>query len=188
MVSTQTTQQNRHTGIIVSALAIAMICLAFASVPLYRIFCQKTGYGGTPKITSAASGVIGDRIITVQFNADVNHALPWKFTPLQHKINVRVGEQSLAFYKVANLSDKPIVGMATYNVTPDKAGSYFNKVECFCFIEQRLEPGQVMEMPVTFFIDPDIINDHDLDDVTTITLSYTFFPFKKGMSFFTLPE
>ncbi len=168
---------NKSTGIILSAIAIAMVGIAFASVPLYRIFCQKTGYGGTTQIAKMPSKIIANRIIRIQFNADVNKKLPWKFVPSQYEIKVKAGEQALAFYKATNFSDKPVVGMATYNVTPEKAGIYFNKVECFCFIEQRLEPGQEMDMPVLFFIDPDIATDPNLDDVTTITLSYTFFPF-----------
>jgi len=176
---------NKNTGVILLGIVVAMCCLTFASVPLYRMFCQKTGYGGTPQISKRSSDIIlRDRIITVQFNATVNPNLPWKFKPSQHQITVSAGEVGLAFYRAENLSSKAIVGMATYNVTPEKAGIYFNKVECFCFLEQRLEPRQVMDMPVQFFIDPEIANDPDLADVTTITLSYTFFPYKKGFQTF----
>ncbi len=170
--------KNRNTVILVCALLAAMFILAGASVPLYRLFCQKTGYGGTTQVAIAPQGDVRDRYIRVQFNADVNPDLPWRFIPLQHEITVRVGESSLAFYEAENLSDKPIKGMAVYNVTPDKAGIYFNKVECFCFIEQTLEPNKTVQMPVQFFIDPSFADDKNVDDITTITLSYTFFPFK----------
>lgn len=155
-----------------------MTALAFASVPLYRLFCQQTGYGGTTQVAIAPTGDIRNRWIRVQFNADVSPDLPWRFVPLQQEMLVRVGESTLAFYEAENISDTPIKGMAIYNVTPDKAGIYFNKVECFCFIEQTLEPKKTVSMPVQFFIDPKFADDQNVDDVTTITLSYTFFPFK----------
>ncbi len=153
-----------------------MVCLAFASVPLYRLFCQKTGYGGTTQIALHSDRIVKSRVLRIQFNADINPKLPWHFKPAQHEIKVYAGQTALAFYTAENLSDRPVRGMATYNVTPDKAGIYFNKIDCFCFIEQTLEPRQVVDMPVEFFIDPDIADDPNLDDVTTITLSYTFFP------------
>lgn len=168
----------RNTVIFVCAILAAMTGIAFASVPLYRLFCQKTGYGGTTQVAIAPTGQIRDRVIRVQFNADVNPELPWRFVPLQHEIKVRAGESALAFYEAENLSDKPIKGMAIYNVTPDKAGIYFNKVECFCFVEQTLEPRRIVEMPVQFFISPEFADDKNVEDISTITLSYTFFPFK----------
>lgn len=155
-----------------------MVAFSFASVPLYRMFCQKTGFGGTPKITGSFAKEVKDRVFTVRFTADVNGDLPWRFEPLQKEIKVRAGENAFALYHVTNLSDEPIVGMATYNVTPDKAGGYFMKVECFCFLEQRLEPGQSVDMPLLFFVDPEVTEDPNMDDVNTITLSYTFFKFK----------
>jgi cytochrome c oxidase assembly protein subunit 11 len=170
--------KNRNTVIFVCAILACMTALAFASVPLYRLFCQTTGYGGTTQVAIAPRGDVRDRYIRVQFNADVNPGLPWRFVPLQQEMMVRVGEASLAFYEAENLSDLPIKGMAVYNVTPDKAGIYFNKVECFCFIEQTLPPKKTVEMPVQFFIDPSFADDKNVDDITTITLSYTFFPFK----------
>lgn len=172
---------NKNTLIVLMGILVTMCCLTLASVPLYRMFCQKTGYGGTPQISKRSTGaILRDRVITVQFNATVNPNLPWKFIPSQHQIKVCAGEVGLAFYRAENTSNQAVVGMATYNVTPEKAGIYFNKVECFCFLEQKLEPGQVMDLPVQFFIDPKIVDDPDLDDVTRITLSYTFFPYKKG--------
>lgn len=156
-----------------------MLAMAYASVPLYRLFCQKTGYGGTTQVAKDPSTKVVDRVITVRFNADVHRDLPWHFRPLQTEIKVKIGENALAYYESENRSDKPISGMATYNVTPDKAGIYFNKIACFCFEEQVLSPQEKVEMPVQFFIDPDFADDPDLKDVHTITLSYTFFRFNK---------
>lgn len=157
----------------------AMLALAFASVPLYRIFCQKTGFGGTPKISRDGSTKVVNREITVRFVANTHRDLVWEFLPLQHTIRLKIGENGLAFYKAKNCSNKPIIGMATYNVSPDLAGQYFNKVFCFCFEQQKLDPGESMEMPVQFFIDPAFADDPMLKNVDEITLSYTFFIFKK---------
>lgn len=169
---------SRHLSIILGSIVATMLALAYASVPLYRLFCQKTGYGGTTQVARASSATIGSREITVRFNADVHRDLPWRFRPLQMEIKVKVGENALAFYESQNQSSQPVYGMATYNVTPDKAGIYFNKVACFCFEEQVLSPQQRVDMPVQFFIDPDFEKDPDLKDVHTITLSYTFFRLK----------
>lgn len=152
-----------------------MAGLAFASVPLYRLFCQVTGYGGTTQVADAAPAEIAERRITVRFNADVNPKLPWNFEPLEPAVTLRVGEPGLAFYRAVNLTDRPVSGTATFNVTPLKAGQYFSKTQCFCFDEQRLEAGEAVEMGVSFFIDPAILEDRNLDDVTTVTLSYIFF-------------
>lgn len=172
-------ETNRSTLIILSALAVGMLALTFASSTLYRMFCEKTGHGGTTQVAKVKPVRIENRIITVRFNADTQSQLPWEFKPLQSQIKVKAGEVGLAFYHGKNLSPSHTVGMATYNVTPHKAGIYFNKVECFCFIEQHLEGGQETDFPVQFFIDPDIINDPTMDDVDTITLSYTFFRLKR---------
>lgn len=145
------------------------------SVELYQLFCRVTGYGGTTQIAEGPADRIIDRKITVRFNADVNSKLPWRFQPVQDDITVRVGERKLAFYQAQSTADKPVIGTATFNVAPAKAGQYFNKIDCFCFTEQTLDPGQVVDLPVQFFIDPAIADDRNLDDVTTITLSYTFF-------------
>jgi cytochrome c oxidase assembly protein subunit 11 len=155
-----------------------MTVLAFASVPLYRLFCQKTGYGGTPRIALKGADRIIEHPLTISFNADINTSLPWKFVPLQSKITIKAGALGLAYYKVCNMSDKPLIGIAVYNVTPDKAAPYFNKIECFCFEEQRLEPQQILELPVQFYIDPKIAEDPHCKDLTSITLSYTFFAAK----------
>ncbi|UEM02900.1 cytochrome c oxidase assembly protein [Skermanella rosea] len=156
-------------------LVFGMIGLSFAAVPLYNLFCQVTGFGGTTQRAEGPAGEILDRTVKVRFNADVNGALPWGFRPEIHQMEVRIGESAMMSYRAVNHSDEPIVGTATYNVTPDKAGIYFNKIQCFCFTEQRLEPGQSVDMPVYFFVDPAMADDPKLDDIQTITLSYTFF-------------
>ncbi len=168
-------RRNAMTGLVLAGVVAGMVGLAFAAVPLYRLFCQVTGYGGTTQTGAAAPGAVGERVITVRFNADVNSALPWGFAPVERELTVRVGEERLAFYRAVNRADEPVTGSAVFNVTPLKAGVYFNKVACFCFEEQRLEAGESIEMPVSFFVDPAIVEDPGLDDVKTITLSYTFF-------------
>jgi cytochrome c oxidase assembly protein subunit 11 len=170
---------SKNLGVILTGVVATMLAMAYASVPLYRLFCQKTGYGGTTQVAKTQSTKVVEREITVRFNADTHRNLPWHFRPLQTQIKVKIGENALAFYESQNWSDQPICGMATYNVTPDKAGIYFNKISCFCFEEQVLSPQQRVDMPVQFFIDPDFDNDPDLKDVKTITLSYTFFKFNK---------
>jgi len=171
----RTAARNAGTGLALSLLVCAMVGLAFASVPLYRLFCQVTGYGGTTQVAAAAPEAVSERRITVRFNADVNPQLPWQFQPIDRAVTVRVGEPGLAFYRAVNLADRPVTGTATFNVTPLKAGQYFDKTQCFCFDEQRLEAGERVEMGVSFFIDPAILDDRNLDDVSTVTLSYTFF-------------
>ena len=168
---------NGRTALGLFAVAVGMVGLAFASEPLYRIFCQVTGYGGTTQVADTLQpneGVLG-RSVTVRFDANVNSKLPWQFKPVQREIEVRVGEQALAFFEATNGSNKPIVGTASFNVTPYKAAIHFNKIDCFCFTEQVLRPGQTVQMPVTFFVDPGLAKDKNASDVRTITLSYTFF-------------
>ena len=172
-------EAHRSTLIILSALAFGMLALTFASSALFRMFCQKTGHGGTTQIATKMPSRIESCVITVRFNADTQPELPWEFKPLQQQIKVKAGEIGLAFYQGKNLSPNHTIGMATYNVTPHKAGIYFNKVECFCFLEQHLEGGQETDFPVQFFIDPDIVKDPTMKDVDTITLSYTFFRLKR---------
>ncbi|MEW5705166.1 MAG: cytochrome c oxidase assembly protein [Pseudomonadota bacterium] len=171
-------KNSRRNRVVLASLAflvVGMVGLSYASVPLYRLFCQVTGFGGTTQQAATAPGAAGGRVITVRFNSDVDPGLPWAFQPMQHAVRVRVGEDKLAFYQATNRSNEAIVGTAVYNVTPMKAGLYFNKVQCFCFNEQRLNPGESADMAVSFFIDPDILQDPNLDDIETITLSYTFF-------------
>jgi cytochrome c oxidase assembly protein subunit 11 len=168
-------QRNAMTAIVLIGVVGGMAGLTYASVPLYRLFCQVTGYGGTTQVADRLPERVLDRVITVRFNADISASLAWQFRPEQRSIDVRLGEQALAFFTARNKSDAPTTGTATFNVTPAKAGSYFTKIACFCFDEQTLAPGQTADMPVTFFIDPKLADDRNLDDVTTITLSYTFF-------------
>ncbi len=173
--------RNRTTAFALGGIAVAMVGAAYASVPLYQLFCQVTGYGGTTQQTAEVAPdqtIVSDRVITVRFNSDKARDLNWRFKPVQREIAVKVGENALAFYQATNRSDGRLVGTSTYNVTPHKAGIYFNKVDCFCFTEQALAPGQTVDMPVSFFVDPDIVNDPNMKDVHTITLSYTFFKVK----------
>lgn len=153
----------------------AMVGLVAAAEPLYKLFCQVTGYGGTPRIADkGSSGVVGETM-TVRFDSNVNRELAWKFKPAVSQVNVRIGEEMLAFYEAKNVSSEPLVGTATFNVMPERVAPYFNKIQCFCFTEQVLNPGESIQMPVTFFIDPDILKDQHARDVKTVTLSYTFF-------------
>jgi cytochrome c oxidase assembly protein subunit 11 len=168
-------RRNRRVAGVVFLGVAAMVGLAYASVPLYELFCKVTGFAGTPQGASAAPGRVLDRSVTVRFDANRDGNLPWKFEPLQREVTAKLGEEKLVFYRATNLSQRPIVGTATYNVTPDIAGPWFNKIQCFCFTEQLLMPGESVEMPVTFFVDPDMAKDRKYDKVTTITLSYTFF-------------
>jgi cytochrome c oxidase assembly protein subunit 11 len=167
----------RNTAVAVALFGVVagMTGLAFASVPLYRLFCQVTGYGGTTQVAAAAPGATVARVVTVRFDAMTDSSLPWTFEPVQRAVILDVGEQGLAYYRATNRSDRSVAGMATFNVTPQKAGPYFTKVHCFCFDEQVLGPGETVEMPVSFFVDPEIVGDRNLDEVRTITLSYTFF-------------
>ena len=166
---------NARVAITLASVVCCMVGLAFASVPLYRLFCQVTGFGGTTQVAESIPEQVSDRRITVRFNADVNPKLPWSFASEERSVELRIGEPGLTFYVATNDADRPTVGTATFNVTPDKAGAYFNKVQCFCFEEQKLASGESMRMGVSFFVDPAILDDPGLDDVDTITLSYTFF-------------
>lgn len=163
------------TAAALAAAAVGMAGLAYASVPLYRWFCQATGFGGTPQVADRAPDRVLDREVTVRFNADVNSRLPWSFQPVQRRMRVRLGERALAEYRAVNEGGRAVTGTATFNVTPAKAGLYFSKIDCFCFAEQRLEAGQSALMPVSFYVDPALALDRNMDDVTAITLSYTFF-------------
>jgi cytochrome c oxidase assembly protein subunit 11 len=173
-------RRNAATAMVLIGVVGGMAGLAYASVPLYRLFCQVTGFGGTTQVADSLPERVVDRVITVRFDADVSASLAWRFRPAQRSIDVRLGEQALAFYTARNDSDRPTTGTATFNVTPAKAGSYFTKIDCFCFDEQTLNPGQSADMPVTFFVDPEMADARNLDDVTTITLSYTFFNADRG--------
>jgi cytochrome c oxidase assembly protein subunit 11 len=163
------------TALVLVAVIAGMGGLSFAAVPLYRMFCAATGYGGTPRIGPQRSASISDRTITVRFNADTNPGLPWQFAPEQQQVTLKLGEEQVAFYGARNAAAEPVTGIALYNVTPDKVGKYFHKTACFCFNEQTLAPGQSMQLPVSFWVDPAIAADPNTADITTITLSYTFF-------------
>lgn len=167
--------RQRATALGAVAVILGMAGLTAASVPLYDLFCRVTGYGGTPTIDPDARAEANGARVSVSFNADVDPELPWSFHPQQRRLEVPLGEQHLAFYEAVNNSDAPVVGRAVYNVAPFKVGSYFTKIACFCFEEQVLEPGQRVEMPVSFFVDPTMLDDRDARDVREITLSYTFF-------------
>lgn len=168
--------KNRRVALGAVAAVAGMVGLSFASVPLYDLFCRVTGYGGTTQQASENAVTVLDREMTVRFDASTNADLPWHFRAAQKPMTVNVGETNLAFYKAENISGRSTLGTAVFNVTPTKAGQYFVKIDCFCFTEQRLAPGQKVDMPVTFYVDPAIDEDPDLDDTNTITLSYTFFP------------
>lgn len=164
------------TAVLLAGVVAGMVGLSFAAVPLYRMFCQVTGIAGTPKTEGVVhTGAIGSRTVTVQFDANVNPQLPWHFRPAQRSLTVKVGEEALVHYVASNRTDRDVTGTATFNVVPEKAARYFNKLECFCFTEQRLAAGQSVDMPVLFFIDPAIADDPEAADVETVTLSYTFF-------------
>ena len=169
-------RKNTRLLLSLGVLVIGMVGMAYAAVPLYEIFCQVTGFGGTTQVADASTErPILDRTIRVRFDANTGRDMPWEFRPVQRVQTLRIGEQGLAFYEALNLSDQIVTGTATFNVTPLKAGLYFSKIQCFCFTEQTLGPHQRVDMPVTFFVDPAIADDPNLDDVTEITLSYTFF-------------
>ncbi len=159
-------------------VVVGMIGLSYASVPLYRIFCQVTGFAGTPRIAVAASDTVSAETMEVRFDANVGQGLPWEFGPERVSMKVRLGENTVAHYRAHNTSSVPVVGTATFNVTPIKAAQYFNKIQCFCFTRQELKPGQIANMGVSFFVDPAIATDPETKDVTAVTLSYTFFPAK----------
>ncbi len=168
-------RRNRLMGLIALGVAGGMLGVSFAAVPLYRLFCQVTGFGGTPMVGGGPAPGATGRSITVRFNATVQPNLPWRFTPGQAPMRLQEGEEGLAFYRAANLSDRPVTGVATYNVTPETVGRYFHKTACFCFNEQTLQPGQEVDMPLSFWIDPAIAEDRNTRDIRTITISYSFF-------------
>ncbi len=167
-------RRNRRTAVIAFGAVAGMVGLSFASVPLYSLFCSVTGYNGTVQRGQAAPGAT-DRSITIRFAADTSPNLPWRFQPEQSAVTLRLGEEGMAYYTAANRADTPVTGIAVYNVTPEKVGRYFHKTACFCFDEQTLTPGQQVDMPVTFWVDPRIAEDPSTQDVNTITLHYTFY-------------
>jgi len=172
------TRLRRRKWITVAALGgilAVMLTLVSYSVPLYRLFCAATGFGGATQRAIAAPEAVSGRVVTVRFATDVAPGLPWRFVPEQAEVKVRLGEEKLVFFSARNLSDKPLIGHATFNVTPTKAGIYFNKIQCFCFSDERLGAGDRADMPVDFYVDPKLGSDPETREVDTITLSYTFF-------------
>ncbi len=173
-------RKNRRIAVYCVATVAFMVAGAFASAPLYDMFCRVTGFAGTPLRAThapgaAAPGAESEQMITVRFNSTVAPGMPWKFQPVQREVKVRPGEEMLAFYQATNPTARTVMGTASFNVTPEKAGQYFNKIACFCFTEQELGPGQTVDMPVSFFVDPEMLKDPKTRDVVEITLSYTFF-------------
>jgi cytochrome c oxidase assembly protein subunit 11 len=174
--------RRRSSDIVVAAacgvFVAFMVGAAYASVPFYTWFCRATGFGGIPQIVTAGSGVISDRHITVRFDSNVGAGLPWRFGPERTSIDVRLGEVVTIYYTVTNMSARETAGQAVYNVAPTTVGSYFDKINCFCFTEQHLAAGETREMAVVFYVDPELVKDSDQDDLNTITLSYTFYPLR----------
>ncbi|HAB39029.1 MAG TPA: cytochrome c oxidase assembly protein [Rhodobacteraceae bacterium] len=156
-------------------LVVFMAGLAWASIPFYDWFCRVTGFGGTTSVSEVVSSTILDQTIKVRFDASLERNMPWEFTPVVREMELRIGETGLAFYEAFNPTDKPVAGSASYNVAPYAAGGFFSKIDCFCFEEQILEPGERIQMPVTFYVDPEIVSDRDAKYVHSITLSYTFY-------------
>ncbi len=175
--STTTAKKDKKGLIALSLVGVVagMLGLSFAAVPLYRMFCQATGFAGVPRVAETVPTETLDRIITIRFDTNVDRGLPWTFASEKRKVDVRIGESALVFFKAHNNTDKLVSGTAGFNVTPEIAGRYFNKVECFCFKQQTLAAGQSVEMPVSFFVDPKIIDDMSTKNIEEITLSYTFY-------------
>lgn len=170
-------RKNRRVGLLAAGGAVAMLGLGYASVPLYRLFCQVTGYGGTTQRADAvtASGIkVAGKVVTVRFDANVAKTLPWEFKPEQIKQDLKLGERKIATYRARNLTGRTITGTAMFNVSPEQAGKYFNKIQCFCFTEQKLLAGQDVRMPVIYYVDPAILDDPAARNIEEITLSYTF--------------
>jgi cytochrome c oxidase assembly protein subunit 11 len=173
-------KRNRRTGWLMGLIALAMVGLSFAAVPLYRIFCQVTGFGGTTMRVDEAQAAtvqpVAGKSISIRFDGNVSRELAWEFKPTESHRTVQIGARNMSVYTAKSLSTLPLTGSATFNVTPEQAGQYFHKVQCFCFTEQTLRPGQQVQMPVVFYVDPRILDDPDTRDISEITLSYTFYP------------
>jgi cytochrome c oxidase assembly protein subunit 11 len=167
--------KNRNVGIRAALFGLAMLALAFASVPLYRVFCQVTGFGGTTMKAVAAPGAVAGQI-GVRFDANISPTLPWKFEPEQETVRIHPGARTTIYYDATNYTARNTTGQAIFNVTPEAAGKYFSKIECFCFTEQTLKPGEKVRMPVVFYVDPKLRDDPATRDIDEITLSYTFYP------------
>ena len=171
-------RRNRRTLVAMAGIGLAMLALGFASVPLYRIFCQTTGFGGTTQRAAADVKLtpVAGRTMSIRFDSNVQPGMPWEFRPEHRTDTVTVGARDMAIFIAKNLSDKPVTGTASFNVTPTQAGAYFTKIQCFCFTQQTLQPGEEVRMPVIYYVDPKILQDPDNKDTQQITLSYTFYP------------
>ena len=170
-----TESRNGRTALRLIGVVVTMGALAWAAVPFYDWFCRVTGYAGTTNVAESASDVVLDEYVTVRFDANVDRNMPWQFRPMTRTMKLKIGETGLVFYEAYNPTDKPVAGTASYNVAPDLAGYYFSKIQCFCFTEQVLQPGERVEMPVSFFVDPELVEDRDAGHIRNITLSYTFY-------------
>lgn len=170
-----TAPSHGRTALKLVAVAVTMGALSFAAVPFYDWFCRTTGFAGTVRVAETAPDVVLEQTVLIRFDASKEAGMPWDFKPQQHSMRVKLGETALAFYEAHNPTDRPIAGQATFNVTPDQAGGYFSKIACFCFDEQVLQPGETVLMPVTFFVDPEILKNPEASLIHEITLSYTFF-------------
>ena len=166
----------RKTAALLAGVAVLMASLSFAAVPFYSWFCRVTGFAGATVSAKTGADRVLDRTVTIRFDASIDRALPWHFKPAVREMKLKIGETGLAFFEASNPTDRPVAGRASYNVTPDLAGGYFTKIDCFCFTMQVLEPGETVMMPVTFYVDPDIVDDDEAKFIHTITLSYTFYP------------
>jgi cytochrome c oxidase assembly protein subunit 11 len=169
-----TLSPQQKTAAWLAGVAVTMGALSFAAVPFYDWFCRVTGFAGTTSVAASGSDVVLERSVLIRFDASLESGMPWSFKPQQHEMRLKIGETGLAFYEAHNPTDRPVAGTASYNVTPDAAGGYFTKIECFCFTEQVLAPGETAIMPVTFYVDPEIVKDQEGKYVKEITLSYTF--------------
>ena len=172
-------RKNLRVAAIAGTVVLGMVGLTYASVPLYSMFCKATGFGGTTQRADAAPETATDKFITIRFDANTAGSLGWNFHPVQSVMKVKIGEQNMAHYSATNTSGKVLTGSAIFNVSPSEAGAYFNKIQCFCFTEQTLKPGETADLPVDFFVDPAILDDPDSKSISEITLSYTFFPVDK---------
>ncbi|KEO54026.1 cytochrome c oxidase assembly protein [Thioclava pacifica] len=168
-------KSNTRVLLMLLAVIVVMGAGAWAAVPFYNWFCKTTGYGGTTNVAEKLPDHVLDREITVRFDANVSRGMPWEFKPVQTEMKLKIGQNGLAFYEAYNPTDRPVAGTASYNVSPDVAGYYFDKIQCFCFTEQVLQPGERVQMPVSFFVDPSIVEDADAKRIHSITLSYTFY-------------
>lgn len=182
-LSPDVSRRNRRAAILALCFAVGMLGMGYAAVPLYRIFCEATGFGGTTMKASEADAsaiAVTDEQIVVRFDSNVSSALPWRFKPVNPTEKITIGARDMAEFTAENLSSEPVTGTATFNVTPVQAGRYFAKVQCFCFTEQTLQPGEKVRMPVIYYVDPAILTDPDTQDIEEITLSYTFYPLDQG--------